>query len=169
MIFLGFDPGAAGAVAMISAFIPDKAEVISVSPFDITMYRAVINSAICREMSNQRCRAVVEDVHAMPGQGVTSMFSFGRNKGIIEGMLSYARIQYNLVSPRKWKSEFSLVFPRGTEKAFIKGMSIRRAQELFPGTCLRPTKRCKVDSDGMAEALLMAEYARRKYFNITKP
>lgn len=89
----------------------------------------------------------------MPGQGVTSMFSFGENFGFIKGLLEAFGIPYELVRPQKWKKEFSIS---------EKNQSVEVCKRLFPGESLKRTPRCKKDHDGMAEALLMAEYARRR-------
>ena len=90
----------------------------------------------------------------MPGQGVTSMFNFGANFGYIKGVLEALSIPYQEVSPQRWKKEFSL----NSEKE----KSIDKCRQLFPNVSLLATPRCRVAHDGMAEALLMAEYARRK-------
>ena len=100
--------------------------------------------------------ACVEKVGAMPGQGVTSMFNFGQGFGFILGVLAALGIGVQLVPPGTWKKEFSLV---GKDKA----ASIEVCRRLFPGVNLRASEQCRKDSDGMAEALLMAEYARRKF------
>ena len=99
--------------------------------------------------------ACVEKVGAHPGQGVTSMFSFGQSYGFILGVLAALGIGVQLVPPRTWKKEFSLI---GKDKA----ASIEVCKRLFPGVNLLASEKCRKDSDGMAEALLMAEYARRK-------
>ena len=103
-------------------------------------------------MYNKNTNCTVELVHAMPGQGVTSMFNFGKNFGFILGVLSACGLEPNLVSPQKWKRHFGL-------KADKKD-SIEKCKELFPEVSLRRTSRCTTDSDGMAEALLIAEYGR---------
>lgn len=90
----------------------------------------------------------------MPGQGVTSMFKFGENFGFIQGLLMAYSIPYELVTPQKWKKEFQVTGD--------KNSSISVCKRLFPDVPLRRTDRCKKDHDGMAEALLMAEYARRR-------
>jgi len=95
----------------------------------------------------------VEKVGAMPGQGVVSMFNFGKSAGFIEGVLSAYHISYILVPPQRWKKEFDLHSD--------KQQSIDVCKRLFPDVNLLPTPRCKKPSDGMAEALLIAEYARR--------
>lgn len=82
------------------------------------------------------------------------MFNFGANFGYIQGILEALRFPYELIAPQKWKKEFSLTSD--------KKASIRTAQRLFPGVSLLADKHCRVESDGMAEALLLAEYARRK-------
>lgn len=161
MYILGFDPGASGALAVLEEF-GGCLQVRSIIPFDTDEYRLEIENAIFNAGGVEFCIACVEDVHAMPGQGVTSMFSFGRNKGLIEGMLIQAGIKYSLVSPMKWKREFGLL-SKGSSKCEMKDASVAKARELFPDANLRPTSRCKKDNDGMAEALLIAEYCRLEY------
>lgn len=97
----------------------------------------------------------LEHVHAMPKQGVSSMFSFGVNFGFIQGVLMAFGMPYELVTPQKWKKEFSVTAEKNT--------SIEVAKRLFPNADLMRTSRCKKENDGIAEALLLAEYARRKF------
>ena len=146
MIWIGVDPGKSGGYAVIA---DDALAGIEVHPWDDDGFVAVM-----KEMSGYNCMACVEKVGAMPGQGVTSMFSFGRNAGYIEGVLTALGLRYQLVVPRRWKAEFGLT---GS-----KADSIEVCRRLFPGVSLRASERCRKDSDGMAEALLMAEFARRK-------
>lgn len=95
----------------------------------------------------------LEHIGAMPGQGVTSMFHFGENFGYIRGLLEAFEIPYELVRPQKWKKEFGIS---------DKNSSVECCKRLFPVVDLRRTERCRKDDDGLAEALLMAEYARRR-------
>ena len=101
-----------------------------------------------------RIVASVEKVGAMPHQGVVSMFNFGKSAGYIEGVLSALGIPYQLIPPSTWKREFSLI---GKDKK----ASIEVCHKLFPEVDLKRTERCKTDSDGKAESLLLACYARR--------
>ena len=82
------------------------------------------------------------------------MFNFGKSAGFIEGVLTALGIPFQLVTPQRWKKEFTL--------HNSKQSSIDVCKRLFPDVDLRPTGRCRKDSDGMAEALLMAEFAKRK-------
>ena len=100
--------------------------------------------------------ACVEKVGAHPGQGVTSMFSFGQSYGFILGVLAALGIGVQLVPPGTWKKEFSLI---GKDKV----ASVEVCKRLFPGVNLLATDKCRKDSDGMAEALLLACYARRHF------
>lgn len=145
MIYIGIDPGQKGAMAFIGA------EGITVVPFDESRYLAHL-----KIIAHPPCaaKAVVEHVNAMPGQGVTSMFNFGKGFGWLLGVLDAYGIPYELVRPQKWKKEYSVTGD--------KNSSIAVCKRLFPEVSLLPTPRCKKDSDGMAEALLMAEYARRR-------
>ena len=149
MTFIGIDPGAKGALAVVQK--GDVAKMlIGVYPFSLESYRTVLADL---KKSGEDLLAAVEDVHAMPKQGVTSMFNFGVGFGFIQGVLSAFGIPFELVRPQKWKKEFSIS---------DKNESIAVCQRLFPDMSLLPSERCRVPSDGMAEALLMAEYARRK-------
>lgn len=143
MIYIGIDPGKDGALAVIW---PDDS--VEAATFEEAEYRGILHDV---ESRNSRC--CLERVGAMPGQGVTSMFKFGENFGFIQGLLTAYSIPYELVTPQKWKKEFQVTGD--------KNSSIAACKRLFPGVNLRRTDRCKKDHDGMAEALLMAEYARR--------
>lgn len=143
MIYIGIDPGKDGALAVI--WPNESVEVVT---FEEAEYRGILHDADSR---NSRC--CLERVGAMPGQGVTSMFKFGENFGFIQGLLTAYGIPYELVTPQKWKKEFQVTGD--------KNSSIAVCRRLFPGVNLRRTERCTKDHDGMAEALLMAEYARR--------
>ena len=150
MVFIGIDPGKSGAMAIIDRRKKGE-EQIFLYHFDADAYRdALINLAA----DPMDCRCVVERVTAMPGQGVTSMFSFGENFGFIQGLLTAYSIPFELVRPAKWKKEFGCTKDKNT--------SVAVAQRLFPQVSFLRTERCKKPDDGFAEALLMAEYARRK-------
>lgn len=122
---------------------------IEIVPFSPEGYRDAL--AECLPME---CRCCLERVGPMPKQGVTSMFKFGENFGFIQGLLTANRIPFELVTPQKWKKEFQITSD--------KNSSIAVCKRLFPDVSLRRTDRCKKDHDGIAEALLMAEYARRR-------
>lgn len=145
MIYIGIDPGKKGAMAVIFGGMD---EVVLV-PFDEREYTNIL-----RNVAGQTVKVCLEHVGAMPGQGVVSMFHFGENFGYIRGILSSFEISYELVRPQKWKKEFSI--------SGNKNRSIEVCKRLFPAISLRRTDRCRKDDDGMAEALLMAEYARRR-------
>lgn len=147
MIYIGVDPGKSGGYAII-----DDCGVITYS-WDDVFFIGYMKALVRR---NDRMMAAVEKVGARPGQGTVSMFNFGKSAGYIEGVLSALEIPYQLIPPATWKREFSLI---GKDKR----ASIITCHKLFPQADLKRTKRCKVDSDGKAEALLIAEYARRKF------
>lgn len=141
MTYIGIDPGKKGAMAIIRG--PGDYTLV---PFDNEAY----NRELLR-VDNALC--ALERVGAMPGQGVTSMFSFGENYGFIQGLLTANAIPYELVTPQRWKKAFEVTGDKNT--------SIAVAKRLFPGVSLRRTVQSRKDDDGMAEALLLAEYARR--------
>ena len=143
MTYIGIDPGKDGALAVLC-----EGGLVSVVPFYPDAYKAAIRAL------NGPAMAVLEHVGAMPGQGVTSMFSFGENFGYLKGLLEAFEIPYELVRPQRWKKELGISG---------KNQSVEVCKRLFPGVSLRKEERSRKDHDGMAEALLMAEFARRHY------
>lgn len=144
--YIGIDPGKSGAMAIIKS--NGDVEIV---PFDAIQYSKTM-AFVCQQFDEITC--CVEKVGAMPGQGVVSMFNFGHNLGLIEGLLKAYGIPYQMVPPQTWKKEFSL--------SSDKAKSIEVCQNLFPDVSLLATERSRKPNDGMAEALLMAEYARRR-------
>jgi hypothetical protein len=98
---------------------------------------------------------VVERVGAMPKQGLVSTFSFGRGFGEILGAIEALGLPLEMPIPQGWKK----VVLAGTDmgKAAAVGYVARR----FPGADLRPTPRSKKPSDGIFDAVCLAEYGRR--------
>lgn len=144
-LFIGIDPGKSGGIA----YIDSEQGFAGTEPYSDSSLITLLDEA---RYDNVVC--CLEKVGAMPGQGVVSMFSFGQSVGYIKGVLEAFRIPYQEVSPKRWKSEFGL----NSDKA----ASAEVCKRLFPDVTLLASPRCKKPHDGMAEALLMAEYARRK-------
>lgn len=148
MIYIGVDPGEKGTMAILE-YIGDERENITIIPYDKDDYAKSL-----AEISGCSAICCLERVNAMPKQGVVSMFDFGKNFGFIQGLLTAYSIPYELVTPQKWKKEFQITGD--------KNSSIAVCKRLFPDVDLRRTERCRKDDDNSAEALLLAEYARRK-------
>lgn len=150
MLTLGIDPGLSGAIAIL-----DGTKLVDV--FDMPVVeiqhgkkkrRKISPEMIVSELSDYNGRisaAYVEDVHAMPGQGVTSVFSFGEASGIARGVLAGLLIRTTLVSPVEWKRKLKL----GRDKGESRGL----AAQLWP--CQAGTFK-RVRDDGRAEAALIA-------------
>lgn len=149
-VFIGIDPGKDGALAVLG-----YREAPILVPFNEDGYASWLRclTLATRNDVGGSVFCVVEHVGAMPGQGVTSCFSFGQNFGFILGLLTAFCVPCELVRPQRWKKEFGCTSDKNT--------SIKVAQRLFPGVDLRRTPKCQKPHDGMAEALLMASYAKR--------
>lgn len=147
MIYIGIDPGKKGAYAWYTD------GVMRVRQWDDNYFAQDMHLLAAMD---DRPVACVEKVGARPGQGTVSMFSFGQSYGFILGVLTAFGIPYQLVPPRKWKAEYGLL---NTQKQ----ASVDVAKRLFPEVSFLPTERCRKESDGMSDAVLMAEYARRKF------
>jgi hypothetical protein len=152
VIYLGIDPGLSGGVA----FYDDVEKSIEV--FDMPVLEFERNKKTKREVSAHMLndllvgrlirRGVLERVGAMPGQGVTGMFSLGRSVGVVEGVLAARGVTIDIVTPQTWQ--------KAMKARDGKDANRQRAMELFPNQseCFKRKK-----DDGRAEAALMAVYA----------
>ena len=148
--FIGIDPGSNGGIATIS---PWNICVVEAYPFRKTSMVDV--STILEDLGSRGVtHALIELVHAMPGQGVTSMFNFGHNFGMLEGLLIGAGIPYDRVTPQKWQKEFGLYRLHDETKTAKKNRHKELAKELFPTLNV---------THATADALLIAEYCRRTH------
>lgn len=155
MIYVGVDPGKKGGFALIIAEEEKIDNGVYVYPWDDNEFPAKMRG-IKHLADNPVMVACVEKVGSMPHDSHKASFNFGHSLGYIEGVLTALGIPYQLVPPAKWKKEFSLI---GQDKA----ASIEVCKRLFPGVNLLATDKCRKDSDGMAEALLLACYAQRHF------
>ena len=148
MIYIGIDPGLSGAWGLVdhdSKFVacgelPTKDKRVLTKEL-----RTMLSQAIDGEDVGGIC---VEMVHAMPGQGVTSMFNFGRATGAVEAVMESYTAPYHLVTPQAWKKAFGLI---GQEKDCSRQM----AAVIWPTAKLNLKKH-----HGRADALLLAKYAQ---------
>jgi len=150
MIFIGIDPGKSGAVARLNdGNISINATPCNDKEYDIKAMINLLHSCII----GHKVFAVIERAQAMPGQGVVSMFEFGRGYGIWLALLSALDIPYQVVHSRVWTKQLLAGSPgEGKER------NIAAAKRLFPSW--QP----KLKKDLLlCDALLLAEYARRIY------
>lgn len=143
-IIMGIDPGISGAIAFYFPMVPSRIAVD-----DVPVAGGEINVAeLARLIRVHRpTLAVIERVSAMPGQGVTSMFNFGRSYGDVRGVIGAMEVPLHFVTPQKWKKHFGL--------SSDKDQSRMRAIRMFP-TAADSFKLKK--HDGRAEAALIALY-----------
>lgn len=153
MIILGIDPGLSGALAFIDGDDPmGSLNVIDMPTSEVLRNGKKKREISISELDNCLRRAApdvayLELVGAMPGQGVSSMFSFGRSVGIIEALIVSHRVSYTTVSPRVWQRVVDM--RKGKDGARL------RAQQLFPHYS-NLFDRAK--DDGRADAALIAYY-----------
>lgn len=153
MVYIGIDPGKGGALARIwwGGAAVEPVPLVG-KEYDIRSMLVMLYADYPASV-----RAVIERVHAMPKQGRTSMLSIGYGAGLWHALLTAKGIGFSVVSAVTWQK----MMLAGVNCDDRKRASILVAKRLFPGVSLRRTERCKVDDDGMADALLMAEYCRR--------
>lgn len=162
---IGIDPGKNGGIAVLTLkrnrvhedwwFIDKDWWFIDKARVEVFSEEALVKT--CEQYGTKTKNAIVylENVHAMPKQGVSSTFNFGKNFGFIQGAIKQAGLDLVLVTPQTWKKEIGCTADKST--------SIKVCKELFPYVNLLASTRCRKDHDGMAEALLIAEYGRRHY------
>jgi hypothetical protein len=141
---LGIDPGISGALAF---YFPDHPERVAVEDMPIVGGDVDGVTLAKRIASMSPYVAFLERVNAMPGQGVSSTFKFGKSYGVAIGVISAAAIPLHLVSPARWKGHLHL----SADKEMARALALR----LFPA-CSDHFKRKK--DHGRAEASLIARY-----------
>ena len=132
MLIIGIDPGISGSICFFKdGKIIDVIEMPTM--IDGKKNKKQVNGAqIYNEISKRisktekdNIRVIIEQVSAMPGQGVTSMFNFGQSFGILKGICSAMQLPLFFVRPTKWKKYFNLINSE-------KDASRTRAIEIFP-------------------------------------
>ena len=155
MIIIGIDPGLSGAIAILR----DK-KILGL--FDVPVMsegeknKRQINSAqlvkILKEFTNDKkdeeVVVVVEQVNAMPGQGVTSMFNFGQTFGAIKGVCAALELPIFLVRPSKWKKHFELINSS-------KDASRTKTIEMYPSISNQLARKKDVNK---SDAILIARF-----------
>lgn len=153
---IGVDPGASGAVAIL-----DKLGKL-VQVFDMPSVEVVSGGKVKRRVSPEMLAselrlynvhdtvAVVEQVNAMPGQGVTSMFAFGQAYGLVLGVLAGLCIPTTTVTPAVWKKSLKINASKDGARIMAAQMWPQQAGEFR-----------RVKDDGRAEAALIAYYRKK--------
>ncbi len=160
MLIIGIDPGISGSICF---FLNGKIKDVIDMPImtDGKKNKKQVNgSQIFNEISKRiidkdkkEIKVVIEQVSAMPGQGVTSMFNFGQSFGILKGICSAMQLPMYFVRPAKWKKYFNLINSE-------KDASRTRAIEIFPYFSANLSKK----KDGnKADAILIASFYYETY------
>ena len=155
-ITVGIDPGAKGGIAALETATDGSLIVVLAEPAPRdAMGLRELGEKLSFYFKEYTCKAFIEHVHAMPRQGVSSMFSFGRSAGMWEGFLGAWGIRCEYVAPQTWQK---LTAPMAG--LTTKDRSIRFASVAFPNTPLVP-KGARKPSDGIADALCIAYYGAK--------
>lgn len=175
MNIVGIDPGKDGGVVSLSDaglirgyFIPVKIGTV----LDIQAYCSYLNSII--RSSTEDTHIFIEDVHSVFGASAKANFQFGRICGLIEGMVVSLQKPYTMVQPKEWQKEMFQGVPvikkpgskaKGRGSFDTKKMAEVAFRRLFPETDFNVTSKgnkSKNVHDGLVDAILIAEYGRRK-------
>ena len=155
MIIVGIDPGISGALCFFSngnvidvIDMPTMAEGKK-SKKQVNgrqIFNEILN--IKNSFAGHKINVVVEQVSAMPGQGVTSMFNFGQSFGVIKGICSAMELPIFYVRPAKWKKYFNLINAE-------KDASRTKVIEMFPKISQKLSRK---KDNNKADAILIAKY-----------
>ncbi len=153
MLVIGIDPGLSGAIAILE----DK-KVLNILDMPVMAEgkknKRQINSAQLVNIIKKNIHktdeisVVVEQVNAMPGQGVTSMFNFGQTFGAIKGVCAALELPIFFIRPSKWKKHFELINSS-------KDASRTKAIEMYPSLSDKLSKKKDVNK---SDAILIARY-----------
>ena len=160
MLIIGIDPGITGSICFLEdGKIIDVVEMPNMSEGKKNK-RQVNGAQVFYEISSriknlkkENIKVIIEQVSAMPGQGVTSMFNFGQSFGILKGICSAMQLSMYFVRPAKWKKYFNLINSE-------KDASRTKAIEIFP--YFSPQLSKKKDSN-KADAILIASFYYETY------
>ena len=153
MKIIGIDPGLSGAIAILEN---NKVKDI----FDMPVMsegkknKRQLNSAQLVKLikdnikDEEEVTVIVEQVNAMPGQGVTSMFNFGQTFGAIKGVCAALGLPIFFVRPSKWKKHFELINSS-------KDASRTKAIEMYPNLSDKLSRKKDVNK---SDAILIARY-----------
>ena len=151
---IGIDPGLAGAVAVLYG---DTLRVVDMPTMTVERNGKAKRQVSANELAEllyscqgEDCHVYCERVAAMAGQGVTSVFSFGRSFGMIEGILAALKMPVTFVAPATWV--------KGVGRGQGKDASRARAMELFPDY---QDQFKRVKDDGRADAALIAYWGSK--------
>ena len=160
MLIIAIDPGISGAICFFKN--GEVKEILDMPNMaDGKKNKRQINGPqIYNEISKRIINipknevvVVIEQVSAMPGQGVTSMFNFGQSFGVLKGICSAMQLSMHFVRPAKWKKYFNLI---KTEK----DASRTKVIEIFPYISSQLSR--KKDSN-KADAILIASFYNNTY------
>ncbi len=160
MLIIGIDPGISGSICFFQdGVIHDVIEMPTMIEGKKNK-KQVNGSQIFNEIKervkkidNKDIKVVIEQVSAMPGQGVTSMFNFGQSFGILKGICSSMQLPMYFVRPAKWKKYFNLINSQ-------KDASRTKAIQIFPYFSSQLSR--KKDSN-KADAILIASFFYETY------
>ena len=151
---IGIDPGKTGYACMIDE---DNQKQF----YEFFDPRTAANFIQKCKNENEIIMIRLEKVWAFPGQGVTSMFSFGENFGTWQGIIAYSNLSYELITPVTWKKGL-IVMKKGETSTMKKKKSILACNKLYPDVELVP-EGCKIPNTNKADALLIAHTCKLIY------
>ena len=160
MLVIGIDPGISGSICFFKdGKVVDIIEMPNMAEGKKNK-RQVNGAQIYNEISSriknfskEDIKVVIEQVSAMPGQGVTSMFNFGQSFGVLKGICSAMQLPMYFVRPAKWKKYFNLINSE-------KDASRTKAIQIFPYISSELSK--KKDAN-KADAILLASFFFETY------
>lgn len=182
-ISVGVDPGLSGGIAILGGASPVVVSM-PVTGGDIDAH--AIATLLRSECPVADTVVGVELVHAMPRQGVSSSFSFGKGFGIVLGVVASLGLRLELIQPNAWKKRVlaglipqKKALPKDAtarEKAAASAEHKRQSKQAaiawvrraYPNVSLIEA-RCRTPNDGMAEAVCIAEFVRLNYANAAGP
>lgn len=149
-VIIGIDPGCTGAIVAMddSGAILGHIPMPTLADGKKSRVNGAAMVAFLQEFYGRPVKAVIERVQAMPGNGVSSMFTFGHSAGVVQGVIEGMGIPYQMVTPQAWKKRAGLI---GSDKDAARS----RAIQMYPGLRVLDLKG---KGQAVADAILIARY-----------
>jgi len=165
--YLGIDPGLSGGLAVVS---DDRIQFkIAMPTISLTTKEGITKTEIDRQgvlsflkILPEHTHVVIEEQLAYRSQNIIASCTICKNYGIILMALTVAHMYITEVPPDVWQEHFGIVSVKKAGGKTTKEQALEVVKAIFPNVDLFASERSTKEHDGITDALLIAEYGRRR-------
>lgn len=159
LVSVGIDPGMQGGICILSSEQNPRVMPMPLlgGEIDVKGVQRLLLDLGGMEFHPPQVVVSIEKAQAMPGQGVTSMFSYGKGFGALCAVVQCVGLRLELVTPQSWKKHVLAGTPKDKDAA------VDYVTRAFPAVSLLASARSRKPHDGIADAVCIAEFGWRVY------